>query len=63
MEDVMVLRRRAEEHRAAARTTQDLWESVVRFNLAARYDELAARKERKSPESSIGRPEAVRRIG
>jgi hypothetical protein len=45
MEDAMLLRRRAEEHRAIARATQDLWESVIRFSLAARYDELAARRE------------------
>ena len=45
MEDVTILRRRAEEHRAIAHTTHDLWESVIRFSLAARYDELAARRE------------------
>ncbi len=45
MEDVTILRRRAEEHRAVAHATHDLWESVIRFNLAARYDELAARRE------------------
>lgn len=45
MEDAGELRRRANEHRAAARRTHDLWESVICFNLAARYDELAARRE------------------
>ena len=45
MEDAMLLRQRADEHRAIARETHDLWESVIRFSLAARYDELAARRE------------------
>ncbi len=45
MEDAAILRQRADEHRAAARITHDLWESVMRFNLAARYDELAAHRE------------------
>ena len=45
MEDASELRRRADEHRAAGRMTPDLWESVIRLQLAARYDELAARRE------------------
>lgn len=45
MEDARELKQRALEHRAAARDSQDLWESVIRFNLAARYDELALRRE------------------
>jgi hypothetical protein len=45
MDNARELRQRAQEHRAAAREAQDLWESVIRFNLAARYDELAARRD------------------
>jgi hypothetical protein len=45
MEDARELRHRADEHRAAARIAPDLWESVIRFTIAARYDELAARRE------------------
>ena len=45
MEDAKELRQRAEEHRAAARATADLWESVIRLHLAAGYDGLAARRE------------------
>ncbi len=45
MEEAGTLRQRAEEHRTIARITPDLWESVVRFNLAAGYDALAARRE------------------
>ena len=45
MENAMLLRQRAEEHRTIARSTQDLWESVIRFSLAARYEELAERRE------------------
>jgi hypothetical protein len=41
MTDVGQLRQRAEEHRAVARTTADLWASTIRFALAARYEELA----------------------
>ena len=49
MEDSRLLRQRADEHRSAARTTPDLWESVIRFSLAERYDELAARREACEP--------------
>ncbi|HUK58158.1 MAG TPA: hypothetical protein VLV50_02925 [Stellaceae bacterium] len=45
MEDANELRRRADEHRAAGHKTADLWESVIRLQLAARYDELATRRE------------------
>ena len=45
MEDARHLRLRADEHRTAARAAADLWESVLRFSLAARYEELAARRE------------------
>jgi hypothetical protein len=45
MEDASELRRRAEEHRTEGHETADLWESVIRLQLAARYDELAARRE------------------
>ena len=50
MEDSGSLRRRADEHRAAARLATDLWESVVRFNLAAGYDALAARRDKPATE-------------
>jgi hypothetical protein len=50
MEDASELRRRADEHRAAGHKTADLWESVIRLQLAARYDELAARREGGSTE-------------
>lgn len=45
MIDVRQLRQRAEEHRAVARTTADLWASTIRFALAARYEELAVHYE------------------
>jgi hypothetical protein len=45
MIDVQQLRRRAEEHRAVARTTADTWGCTIRFALAARYEELAAHYE------------------
>jgi hypothetical protein len=45
MEDAALLRQRADEHRAVARDTHDLWESVIRFSIAARYDELALHRE------------------
>lgn len=45
MEDMMRLRAYAEEQRAIVRTTADLWECVIRYGLAARYDELLARRE------------------
>jgi hypothetical protein len=48
MIDVRQLRRRAEEHRAVARTTADTWGCTIRFALAARYEELATHYEAKS---------------
>jgi hypothetical protein len=43
MENARDLQLRADEHRAAGRATPDLWESVIRLQLAARYEELALR--------------------
>ncbi len=40
--DVRHLQAQAEEYRRVGRTTDDLWESVICLNLAARCDELAA---------------------
>ena len=48
MEDTVMLRQRAEGHRVIARTTHDLWESVIRYTLASSYDQLAMRRERPS---------------
>jgi hypothetical protein len=55
MENTMLLRQRAEEHRTIARATHDLWESVIRFSLAARYEELAARRETETREQDAPR--------
>jgi hypothetical protein len=49
MEDAKELRQRAQDHRAAAHATGDLWESVIRLHLAAGYDGLAARREAAAP--------------
>jgi hypothetical protein len=53
MENAREFRQRAEEHRAAARTADDLWESVIRFHLAARYEELAARREKREAREAL----------
>ena len=59
MEDAQELRQRALEHREAARESPILWESVIRFSLAARYDELAARREARAQQ----RQQQQRRAG
>ncbi len=59
MEDANELRRRAEEHRAEGHKTADLWESVIRLQLAARYDELAARREGGAPPRTIRREREI----
>jgi hypothetical protein len=63
MEDARELRQRALEHRVAAHDSQDLWESVIRFNLAARYDELAARREALAAHPPQTRRREVVRVG
>jgi hypothetical protein len=62
MADARHLRTRAERHRRIAQATEDLWECVTRFNLAARYDELALHVERQAADAAAQR-EARRRAG
>jgi len=61
MENAGTLRQHAEDHRTIARITPDLWESVIRFNLAAGYDALATRRE--LPEAAADRAASLVRAG
>jgi hypothetical protein len=61
MEDAGTLRQRAADHRTLARATPDLWESVIRFNLAAGYDALAARRDK--PQAAEDRSASLARTG